>query len=410
MEERQKDELGNKPAKAFHQRKGFIRGLILKLLLAFTLVSFFGGGCTAYKPLYRVNYTTNQAPETDVAFTFFLIGDTGDAPDGESLPTLEALSEMIAGYDENSAVVFLGDNLYPVGMPEKGDLTYDRAYHRLNVQLEALKDYQGHAYFIAGNHDWYTYEEAGVRRQEQIIDSTLRTYSLVNNNFFMPDSACADPQMIELTGSINLLLMDTQWLLAESRDSTYKYCEVHNTEAFFQKVDTLLTQYQDEIVLVAMHHPIYTYGHHGGRNSFKNSLFPLTWRYKYAYLPLPILGNAFNLLKTYVSPQDLRNKHYRELRVRMLSSLIKTGKHIVAAGHEHNLQHIELNNQAFVVSGAGSKKNGSALGKGSKFCIGKHGFVQVDILKNGEAFFQYYHTDEITPLEKVFDTRFDLKD
>lgn len=409
LEENPKNKNRERAKRPIFRRLNEFRPVILKLFILIMLIYLVSGGCTAYKPLYKRSYVPREAPDSPVDFTFFLIGDTGDIPMDETLPSLDGLKELIAEYGEKSAVVFLGDNIYPVGMPEKGDLTYDRAYHRLSMQLEALKDYKGHAYFIAGNHDWYEYEELGIRRQERIVDSTLRTYSLANNNFFRPDSACADPQIIELTSTTNLLLMDSQWLLAESRDSTYRYCEVHNTDQFFEKIEELLAKYKDEIVLVSLHHPIYTYGHHGGKNSLVNSLFPLTWRYKYAFLPMPILGNVFNLLKSYISPQDFRNKYYKDYRIRMLSALVKNGKHIVAAGHEHNLQYIEYHDQVFVVSGAGSKKNGAALGRGSKFCVGNHGFVQVDIHRNGEAYFHYYVTEKGEPVTKVFETGFVLK-
>src|SRR5690349_1961049 len=107
-------------------------------------------------------YSVNaQIPgEEKPTFRLFLVGDAGE--DDSTEATLSDLGKVIKE-DDNSAVIFLGDNCYRKAMygllpfEVKGYDGSKIAKQRMMSQMNILKDYKGSAYFIPGNHDWWNY-------------------------------------------------------------------------------------------------------------------------------------------------------------------------------------------------------------------------------------------------------------
>lgn len=64
--------------------------------------------------------TSGEAIAADTvktSHTFYLIGDGGKANEPQAEQTLALLAERLKAADKNSTLLFLGDNIYPVGMP-----------------------------------------------------------------------------------------------------------------------------------------------------------------------------------------------------------------------------------------------------------------------------------------------------
>jgi len=64
---------------------------------------------------------------------------------------------------------FLGDNIYPDGMPAEGSPQREGAEYRLDAQLDAIENYEGKVVFIPGNHDWYNKKLEGLERQKDYL-------------------------------------------------------------------------------------------------------------------------------------------------------------------------------------------------------------------------------------------------
>jgi len=359
------------------------------LLAIFIMTSLYS--CVSYKAKYNHEWNRTTIDSTPY-YTVYLIGDAGNAPLGKSTPVLDHLKEQLDNESAQSAIVWLGDNIYPVGLAPPSSPYFEQGKHRLMAELNTMKNYAGHKFFIPGNHDWYTYGRIGLRRQELLVDSILAQTPNPNNqkNFFIPDKGCGDPMVYELTEELGILLMDSHWYLNEKvRQGDLSVCKVKSPSEFLNKLDTLISQHRDKSLITSAHHPPYTYSRHGGKYSFKDHMFPLTQRYKNLYLPMPGAGFLFNKLRTRITDQDVYHPTYVRYRNRLISALQKKGSSIVAAGHEHTLQLIENQDQHFIVSGAGSKKNKVRLGDGSQFAIGEKGYVKLIFLNAKKALAQF---------------------
>ena len=141
--------------------------------------------CATYKPQYNNDEGSKIFPkEKQIEHSFYLIGDGGNSPIGTETKALQKFKSQLENAPKNSTAIFLGDNIYPSGMPNKKHEQRDFAEHQLNVQTEAVKNFKGDAIFIPGNHDWYSDGLKGLKRQENYIEDIL------GKNNFLPENGC----------------------------------------------------------------------------------------------------------------------------------------------------------------------------------------------------------------------------
>ncbi len=340
--------------------------------------------CVSYKAKYRhPTIKEYNAITEEPKFTLYLIGDAGNAPSGKTTPLLKTLKNDLSEQNNKSAIVWLGDNIYPVGLSPELDEDYNLGKHRILKQLECLDQYNGLIYFIPGNHDWYKYGAEGIQRQEQLIENYLSNRKQKNkyqNNYFIPDNACGKINVSHLDDEKVLILMDSNWFLLQDRQQ-FEHCDHSSREYFKQQLRDSIRHNIDKQIIVCLHHPPYTYGSHGSHFPFKDNFFPLTQVKSALWIPLPIAGFVFNNMRGFFTEQDSRHYAYKQLKSLLEEELSKAKNPIVASGHEHNLQHIFNNGIEYIVSGAGSKKNPIKLGEHSEFAIGEKGFVKIYFLE-----------------------------
>src|SRR5574341_412813 len=145
-----------------------------------------------------------------VVFTLFLIGDAGQpAENGE--PVLISLRRDLGVAGTRAAVAFLGDNLYPAGMPAPDDRARAEVERRIDAQLDAVRDTGARVLFVPGNHDWQKSGKDGwasVARQEQYVEA--RGGPTVS---FLPNGGCPGPEVVDVSDRVRLVALDTQWWL-----------------------------------------------------------------------------------------------------------------------------------------------------------------------------------------------------
>lgn len=317
---------------------------------------------------------------SDQDLDLFLIGDTGDIATSREDLVLKTFRYHL-DQSPNSAAVFLGDNVYPRGLPPTGNILRHQAEQTLQKHHHALKDYTGKVIFIAGNHDWNKGRSNGaeyVLRQEAYLNKLFG-----GDEVFYPGGACPGPREIVLNEHVVIVAVDTQWWMQKSPRplGDDNNCGIDGEEAFFKSLSDMLFKYADRQIILIGHHPIYSYAIHGGRFKLKHHIFPLTIYDKDAWIPLPGLGSLIPLYRRFLGArEDMAHPRYRRFRRRMKEVLEQHPGLIYAAGHEHNLQYIEKRGVHFIVSGSGSKvKYLVQSGKYLRFGLKHKGFFQVKI-------------------------------
>ena len=313
---------------------------------------------------------------TQTGFSVYLIGDAGEnTSTGEALLLLK--SELIS--NPSSAVVFLGDNVYPSGL-RKSDPS---SVAHLESQLSILNNYMGQVYFIPGNHDWSAQRTSGwkrIKNQETYVSNYLKTKSSVSNKnklTFLPSDGLPGPVSVLLDNKLRLIIIDTQWFLQRHKKNIIG--TKRNTEKiFYSQLESMLNEasLNHEQVIITAHHPMYTNGQHS-RN--KQPLRFLINRTPFCFIGFMGVFKLFS--------QDMAQPRYKHMRNSMLQIFNQNNNIVFASGHEHNVQCIMGGENRYVVSGNGSKL--SKLRKKKKFDSvfqddTKTGFIKINYSSNGD--------------------------
>ncbi len=373
-----------------------------KYVFVYTLLLIFTFGCATYAPQYAE--VTGQSPlsrKQKKATTFYFIGDAGGAKPNGSTDALQALQKMLdTESSEKDYTVFLGDNIYEAGLPKKEAKTRKDAEHKLQAQVDAVSSFKGDVVFIPGNHDWYSEGLTGLKRQEEFIEKALD-----DKDAFQPENGCPI-ESISVSDDIELIIIDTQWYLEnwDKNPTMNDECEIKTRAGFFLEIESEFKKNNGKTILVAMHHPMFTNGIHGGTFAIEKHLFPFQGK-----IPLPGIASLVTQVRGQggVSIQDKVNKRYTELMDRLATLSYDTNKVVFISGHEHNLQYIENNGIKQIVSGSGAKKSAVRLRNDGLFAYGGQGFAVLDVYEDGASEVRYYAATNGEPTllfeKKLFD-------
>lgn len=370
-----------------------------KYYFALTVALIFSS-CATYTSKFLVDAPQeDRANDKPVVHTVYLIGDAGLSPENGMNPPLTLFKSALSKADKNSTAIFLGDNIYPAGFPDKKDAPkdYASAKNHLDAQLNTLESFEGRPLFIPGNHDWYSEGLKGLERQEKYVEKKLK-----QKNPFLPENGCP-VDVVKVSDDLAIIVIDTEWYMTnwDKHPTMNDNCEIKSRAKFWEEVEGAIKKNRDKTTLIAMHHPMFSYGPHGGQFSWKQQLFPSS-----SNIPLPILGSVVNLLRktSGASPADISNKRYTEFQNRMVTLAQYSQKVIFASGHEHTLQYIKEHNTPQIVSGSGAKKGVSRLLNGSQFSTGHRGYAVLEIYEDGSSQVRYYGVSSENKEEFLFNT------
>ncbi|MFL5730733.1 MAG: metallophosphoesterase [Cytophagaceae bacterium] len=333
--------------------------------------------------------------EQKIAFTIFLIGDAGAGSPLKTEPNFVIMREQLLKADENSAVFFLGDNIYPYGLQEPGHPLYKQSEERLLEQLKMVGGFKGRVCFISGNHDWNKGREGGyeaMMRQQAYIEKYF-----AREDVFLPRNGCPGPEEVKLSEEITAVVINTQWWVQRGKRPEGKKdgCKVENEEEFFSELEKILVKNKDKKLIVIGHHPMYSQAYHGGHFNMKQHLFPLTEVGHKLYIPFPLLGSMYPMYRKFIGArEDMAHPLYKNMRKRLVGIFSRYDNLIYAAGHDHNLQYLKEHNQHYIISGAGCKINYVKHGEGAQFTHAHKGFFRLDYFTNGDIWLEAWEPDE----------------
>ncbi len=266
---------------------------------------FLFTGCATYYAKYQDgNNATDISTEKQISHTFYFIGDAGLSPVNELNPALKIFKDRLENADNNSTAIFLGDNIYPTGLPDnKQGEAYKLAKNHLDAQINALEGFKGKTVFISGNHDWYANGLEGLKREQKYVQEKLKSKEV-----FLPENGCP-LDVVDINNDIVVIAIDTEWYLTnwDKHPNMNDDCEIKDREKFFQELEGLIKKNQSKTTILALHHPMFSYGNHGGQFTLEQQLYPSGGKF-----PIPILGTLINVFRANsgASIEDLQNKRY----------------------------------------------------------------------------------------------------
>src|SRR5690606_377350 len=220
-------------------------------------------------------FTPESGLETDVkdidakTTNIFLIGDAGKPDEDGSAPkALRVMEQKFTKAGKEDVLLFLGDNIYPKGFPTSDGKKADEAKNVLQLQTDIAKKFPGRVIFIPGNHDWFSGVK-GLKNQEKMIEGAL------GKNTFLPENGCPI-EKVNLSEDIVLIIVDSQWYITNwNRHPTINdECEYKTRSLFLEEFRSEIKKARGKTTLVAIHHPMYSNGPHGGQYSFLDFMKP----------------------------------------------------------------------------------------------------------------------------------------
>jgi hypothetical protein len=315
--------------------------------------------------------TLEELSPAEIETTLFFLGDAGEPDPRQVGSPLDSLAAQAAAAPERTIIVFLGDNVYPAGIPAEGAAEWADARRRLEAQVRAIP-LGARGIFVPGNHDWANATPFGlysIRLQEQMITSLAQG----RNVRLLPGNGCPGPAKLDI-GRLHLVALDTQWWLhnfiVKDEKSACPTATIGAVTAALR--DQVRPAGDGRVVFVVGHHPLMTGGIHGG----------------YCGVTGPFRRFGGN-------PQDILSGVNRAMRDSLRSAFFGHPPLAYIAGHDHNLQVLRggRNVDYLLVSGAGAAgKTECAVRMRESYYVSQHraGFMRVDILKGKGVLLRVY--------------------
>ena len=298
-----------------------------------------------------------------------LIGDAGTL---ESAGVLRVMADSVRNLAEITTVVFLGDNVYPDGIPS--DTASDRSYSEdvLRQQVVAATTGGATAIFVAGNHDW-NHALPGVIAQSELVSQ----FGGPNARYLPQPPGCPGPESVALGERVLLVVLDTEWMLMEEKPAGP--CADRTNEEVLRDLEAMLASRGSRDVVMASHHPLRTKGVHGG----KCGLLCLRQLWK------SIVGEV----------QDMGHSRNREMRNGIADAIRSARPIVYAAGHDHSMQVFEgaegSEAEFFLVSGRGAADKESLVGRDEStlYAASVPGFMILDFLSQDRVVLRVIETE-----------------
>ena len=381
----------------------------MRSLFFFTLLTLCS--CASLELQYTdeaKDWTDTRLPDTlDLVHTVYLLGDAGGSKEGYVDAGIKYFGQQLDSADANSTAIFLGDNIYSHGLPTRSDPERLEAEHKINVQVDILQNFKGHPHFIPGNHDWYSQGVIGARRQENYVENRYDAFENPDlprdfdvEDLWLPNDGCSGPEVREVNDDLVIIFIDSEWYIVDwnASPSINSGCKVRTRRGFRLAFENAVKKYRDRNIIVALHHPPFTNGPHGGVYTWKSHLFPITAATKspLGYIPMPVIGSIAVFFRAATGTRsDVSFPRYRELRDLVIDVANKNGGDVMfVSGHEHNLQYFERDENIFIVSGAGSKENVARVGRGAEFVYGSFGHANLYQYEDGSMWIEFYKVNE----------------
>ncbi|KQC33504.1 outer membrane protein/protective antigen [Nonlabens sp. YIK11] len=363
-----------------------LRSIILVVLTA-TIV----GSCA--KRAIQTRGTATLSTSNEEYRSFYLLGNLG-VNQAQDPSVFDQMVNHIADQSQpQDYVLVLGDNVDAESLRKKDEDSKDK--EQLNKQLNLLADKKLNVLVLPGDEDWNDEGISGLTNIEELTEELLD-----DDEAFQPENACPIEE-VDISDSMHLIVVDSEWYI-ENWDKNPKFndeCEIKTREKFIKVLADAVRKARHKTVILAMHHPLYTNGVHGGTLGLRMLSTP---KQENAYLPGVGFLYSFVRSQAGLYPQDRYNPLMNELMEEIETIGSGIDRLIVVSAHEESLQYMDHDNIKQIISGAVTATNVASLGKKGKFSAGKLGFAELRVFQDQSSQVFFHIVNENGDLEQVY--------
>jgi len=127
----------------------------------YILSLLFLSSCATYKTQYGKNHLDwkNKVKQKEKPiYSIYLIGDAGKLNDNGVNNVINAVGLKLKNEPKNSALIYLGDNVYPNGFPKKHTKNRQEAENILDAQINIVKETDTDIYVkVQAGENWHEF-------------------------------------------------------------------------------------------------------------------------------------------------------------------------------------------------------------------------------------------------------------
>ncbi len=213
---------------------------------------------------------------------------------------------------------------------------------KIRKLLQAItKHKNGNVVIVPGDRDWASSGKKGWKSAVE-LEKMIKSMKFKNVSWAI-DKGCPGPKLIEINDQLILILINTQWWNHpySKPDPTSAECKISTERDFLIELENLVEDTEGKNILVAGHFPLKSLGKYGGNFPLSNHLIP------------PIYGSAHVGYRQNIGTRkDIVNGRFDGIRGRIENIILRKGAVIYAAGHERNLQVLEMGENFIMNSGS----------------------------------------------------------
>ncbi len=195
----------------------------------------------------------------------YLIGNTATSEMNEA--QLASLQKHLLTEKGPFTLLHLGDIVKP-GKHDSWKSELDHIFKLVDGREN------GQVIFTPGDKDWNNSGRDGlkaVRELEMLVESQKE-----DANIFLPSDGCPGPEVVDLSPSLRLIVINTHWWLhpydiPEAPDAD---CSNLTKEEFIESLEEAIEESAGRNVLIVGHHPVKSSGVYGGHMTLETHLFP----------------------------------------------------------------------------------------------------------------------------------------
>ncbi len=300
---------------------------------------------TKYLYFLYIFFLTVKGYTQEIERSIFITANTSEDMDQRILKSIVSSSNET----KDATLLIIGNITDPKSIKENSSKT------TVGKQLDVIADFNGDIIFTPGYNEWKAAGYKNVKSIEKFIQGN-------SSAKYYPDHGCPIKKR-ELSENIVLIAIDSQWFLENWDKNIYLNddCDIKNRTQFFLEFESLLKKSQDQIKIIAIHHPMVT--------NTKTGLINRT-------------GGT--------SVQDFQNKQYRTLRNKLITLARQKDHVIFVSGQDNNLQYISKYGIPQIISGAVGKTKNVRSGQKNDFGASDNGYTKLNVFKNGKVTVDYY--------------------
>ncbi|MFT4536521.1 MAG: hypothetical protein ACI9P5_003897 [Saprospiraceae bacterium] len=231
----------------------------------------------------------------------------------------------------------------------------------------------GSIIFVPGDKEWDNGHRKGwkkIKALERYIESKLGKAKA-----FFPQKGCLGPEVVDVSNHVRVVAINSQWFMQQHRpEEEDAICSFATDMELWDELGSILTDSENKNVIVAIHHPLLSYGQYAGYKLGAMHLAP------------PIIGTFMAAHRRHVGgDRGLNNTALKSFSNSLLTLSKEHQGVIFTSGHEYDLQVLYQDGNYHINSGALSKSRPVAKKAETIFSKNSRGIAKLNFLRDGEV-------------------------